>query len=79
MINLLFRDQNAGVRIGISVFLAFLWWPTGLYLFYLPYSIIMKKDGSTTIFYVLNLIMIVWYFIWSIANFADANGFVRIG
>lgn len=29
-------------------------------------------------FYVLSLIAAVWFFIWSIADFADANGWVMV-
>ena len=56
-----------------------LWVPLGLYLFYLPYMILLKNEGSRIWFYVLSAVMIIWFFIWGIANFADANGFVKIG
>jgi len=36
----------------------------------------MGGDGSPFIFYILSLVAFVWFFIWSIADFADANGFV---
>jgi amino acid transporter len=38
----------------------------------------MGGDGWATIFYILSLLAAVWFFIWSIANFADANGFVQV-
>jgi hypothetical protein len=39
----------------------------------------MGGEGSPMIFYVLSLLAFVWFFIWSIADFADANGFVMVG
>lgn len=39
----------------------------------------MKNEGSRMWFYIISGITFVWFFIWSIANFADANGFVKIG
>jgi hypothetical protein len=33
-------------------------------------------DGSVLIFYILSVVSFVYFFIWSIADFADANGFV---
>jgi len=36
-------------------------------------------DGSVLIFYVLSLLTFLYFFIWSIADFADANGFVMVG
>jgi hypothetical protein len=41
--------------------------------------ILMKNEGSRMWFYIISGITFVWFFIWSIANFADANGFVKIG
>lgn len=35
-------------------------------------------DGSVILFYVFSLVATVWFFIWSIADFADANGFVMV-
>lgn len=56
-----------------------LWTPLGLYLFYLPYMILLKNEGNKTWFYGLSAITAIWFLIWSIANFADANGFVKVG
>jgi hypothetical protein len=39
----------------------------------------MQKEGKLWVFYLLSLITIVWFFIWSIADFADANGWVMVG
>ena len=39
----------------------------------------MKDEGKPIFFYALSLLTIVWFFIWSIADFADANGFVMVG
>jgi amino acid transporter len=39
----------------------------------------MGGDGSPLIFYILSIIAFAWFFIWSIADFADANGFVMVG
>lgn len=36
-------------------------------------------DGSVIIFYALSAITFLYFFIWSIADFADANGFVQVG
>jgi amino acid transporter len=36
-------------------------------------------DGSVLIFYILSAVTFVYFFIWSIADFADANGFVQVG
>lgn len=68
-----------GVRIGISIFVFLIWLPMSLYLFILPYQIMMGGDGSPLIFYILSIIAFAWFFIWSIADFADANGFVMVG
>jgi hypothetical protein len=38
----------------------------------------MKKDSKTWIFYIFSLLVVVWFFIWSIADFADANGWVMV-
>ncbi len=68
-----------GVRIGISVFVFLIWLPMSVYLFILPYQIMMGGEGSPIIFYVLSIVAFAWFFIWSIADFADANGFVMVG
>jgi hypothetical protein len=67
-----------GVRIGISVFVFLIWLPISLYLFILPYQIMLGGEGSPLVFYILTFITFVWFFIWSIADFADANGFVMV-
>lgn len=56
-----------------------LWVPLALYTFYLGYMLLMKNEGSRFIFYLLSFITFVFFGIWSIADFADANGFVRMG
>jgi hypothetical protein len=47
-------------------------------MFVLPYQVMMGGDGSPLIFYILSAITTIWFFIWSIADFADANGFVMV-
>lgn len=74
----IYRVEMGGVRIGISVFVFFIWLPISLYLFVLPYQIMLGGEGSPLIFYILSLVTFVWFFIWSIADFADANGFVMV-
>lgn len=69
---------SAWVQLVISIFLCILWIPLGLYVFYLPYMILLKNEGSRIWFYGLSAITCIWFFIWAIANFADANGFVRV-
>ena len=54
------------------------WYPLGLYTFYLGYMLLMKNEGSRFVFYLLSFITFVCFSIWSIADFADANGFVRM-
>ena len=39
----------------------------------------MKEDASICIFYIISCIATVWFFIWSIADFADANGWIMLG
>lgn len=68
-----------GVRIGISVFVFIIWLPISVYLFILPYQIMLGGEGSPIIFYIFSILAFVWFFIWSIADFADANGFVMVG
>jgi hypothetical protein len=39
----------------------------------------MNRDtGKTIFFYIISAVVMVFFFIWSIANFADANGFVMV-
>lgn len=47
-------------------------------MLFLPYHIIMKDEGKQIFFYVLSLVVTVWFAIWSIADFADANGFIMV-
>lgn len=47
-------------------------------MLFLPYHIIMKDEGKPIFFYVLSLVVTIWFGIWSIADFADANGFVMV-
>jgi hypothetical protein len=75
---LLYRVENGGIRIGISFFVFLIWLPISFYMFIYPYQILMGSEGSPIVFYVLSFITTIWFFIWSIANFADANGFVMV-
>lgn len=68
-----------GIRIGISVFVLFVWVPISFYLFVRPYEIMLGKGGVVLLFYLFSGLAFVWFFIWAIADFADANGFVMIG
>lgn len=70
---------EGGLRIGISIFLFLFWLPVSFMLFIYPYHIIMKDEGRPIIFYVVSAIATIWFFIWCIADFADANGFVMVG
>ena len=38
----------------------------------------MKDEGSVLLFYVMSIVTMVWFLIWSIADFADCNGFVEV-
>jgi hypothetical protein len=67
---------DKGMRIGISIFLFLFWVPMSFLIFFVPYHIIMKNKGKPIYFYLLSLLAFVFFFIWSIADFADANGFV---
>lgn len=71
--------DNGGIRIAISVFVALIWFPISLYLFMIPYRIYLKEDDNNCLFYVLSVLAAVFFFIWSIADFADANGWVMLG
>lgn len=66
------------MRIGISFFLFFFWIPLSFQMLFLPYHIIMKDEGKPLFFYLLSLVVMVWFAIWCIADFADANGFVMV-
>lgn len=68
-----------GVRIGISIFVFFIWLPISVYLFILPYQIMLGGEGYPLVFYIFSIIAFAWFFIWSIADFADANGYVMVG
>lgn len=70
--------SGGGIRIAISVFLLLVWLPVSFYLFVLPYRIYMKEEGKAWLFYALSAFAVLWFFIWSIADFADANGFVMV-
>jgi uncharacterized membrane protein len=55
-----------------------LWFPVSLYVFIIPYRIYMKEEDKTCLFYLLSGMVIIFFFIWSIGDFADANGWVRM-
>lgn len=38
----------------------------------------MGGDGKPLVFYIMTLVASLWFFIWSIADFADANGYVMV-
>lgn len=38
----------------------------------------MKDEGKVLLFYVMSFVTFVWFLIWSIADFADCNGFVEV-
>lgn len=38
----------------------------------------MKDEGKALFFYILSLVAMVWFIIWCIADFADANGFIMV-
>lgn len=38
----------------------------------------MKEEDKTCLFYVLSVAAAIFFFIWSIADFADANGWVML-
>ena len=66
------------MRIILSIFVALIWFPLSLYLFFIPYRVYMKEEENICIYYILSSIAIVFFFIWSIANFADSNGWVML-
>lgn len=74
----IFRAPDGGLRIGISIFLFFFWIPLSFLSFFLPYHIIMKDDGKPLFFYLLSFLITLWFGIWCIADFADANGFIMV-
>lgn len=39
----------------------------------------MKDEGKPLYFYILSFVIFVWFAIWCIADFADANGFIMVG
>jgi hypothetical protein len=78
VIQRLFRFHDAWIQLVISIFLFILWTPLGLYLFYLPYMILMKGEGKKSVFFIISCVTFIWFLIWSIANFADANGFIKV-
>jgi hypothetical protein len=41
--------------------------------------ILLKGEGKKSVFFLISCVTFLWFFIWSIANFADANGFVKVG
>lgn len=47
-------------------------------MFYQPYVIILKNDGRPWVFYLMAGLAFIFFAIWSIADFADANGFVKV-
>ncbi len=55
-----------------------IWVPLSLYVFYLPYKILLTNEGRAGVFYALSLLTFVFFFMWCIADFADANGFVQV-
>ncbi|MCB0370481.1 MAG: hypothetical protein KDD45_13910 [Bdellovibrionales bacterium] len=73
-----FRASDGALRIILSIFVALLWFPMSLYLFFLPYRVYMKEEESACVIYILHSAAIVFFAIWSIANFADANGWVML-
>lgn len=36
------------------------------------------EEARPCVFYILSILTICWFFIWSIADFADANGFIMV-
>jgi hypothetical protein len=62
----------------ISIFSALIWFPVSLYLFIIPYRLYMKQDDRACVFYVLTAIVAPFFLIWSIADFADANGWIML-
>jgi hypothetical protein len=38
----------------------------------------MKEEDKICLFYILSGMVIIFFFIWSIGDFADANGWVRM-
>jgi uncharacterized membrane protein len=47
-------------------------------MFYQPYVIILKHEGKPWVFYLMAGLALVFFAIWTVADFADANGFVRV-
>ncbi len=68
------------MRIGISIFLFLFWIPWSFQMLFWPYHVIMKDEGKAACyFYVLSFVVMVWFGVWCVADFADANGFVMVG
>ena len=40
--------------------------------------IYMKEDATICVYYSISATAALWFFIWSIADFADANGWVML-
>jgi succinate dehydrogenase hydrophobic anchor subunit len=38
----------------------------------------MKDEGKSLFFYIISAVVMVFFIIWSIASFADANGFTMV-
>jgi hypothetical protein len=47
-------------------------------MFIIPYRIYMREEDKKCLFYVLSVAAAIFFFIWSIADFADANGWVML-
>ena len=52
--------------------------PGAFYIFITPYMIYMKEDATICVYYSISATAALWFFIWSIADFADANGWVML-
>ena len=48
------------------------------YIFFEPYEITLKGEGNPLLFYLLSGGVFIFYVIWGIADFADANGVIRV-
>lgn len=47
-------------------------------MFYQPYVLILRNEGRPWVFYLMAFSALLFFAIWSIAGFADANGFARV-
>lgn len=70
--------EQSGIRIAISIFSLLFWMPGAFYIFITPYMIYMKEDATICVYYSISATAALWFFIWSIADFADANGWVML-